>query len=108
MAGAGDSERGLHLERTQLSWRRTGLATVVGLTASWRLMVAHYPVAVSTAVGLTGAALLGVSLYLGERRQKSLADDATPGALPLLLLSGGVFAVGAACAFLAMALSLAA
>lgn len=65
-------------ERTVLSWRRTGLALLVGAVAIGRLAADHLGPVVIAPAALTAAAALWV-VGLGERARRPMA---APGAAP--------------------------
>ena len=91
MTPTGLFDPGLQPERTDLAWRRTVLALVVGALISLRLLP---PVlgSWSLAVGLVGLLLTGVTWILARRRSQLIqaalltAPEPLPGAAPLLLL----------------------
>ncbi|CAN5341196.1 hypothetical protein BH09ACT6_BH09ACT6_08650 [soil metagenome] len=104
-AGRGVFDPGLQVERTALSWQRTGLAIVVGSLVGIRVLV---PVAGWWGVGIGAAgALLGVFVVLRssirhrEIHERLTGDERAP------LPGAGVMAVVAAAAVLAAVVALA-
>jgi putative membrane protein len=92
MSGRQLFDPGLQPERTELAWRRTTLALVVGALIALRLLPAVLgPWAIS--VGLTGLVLAALLWVLARRRAHQTAQSLVhnhgplPGGVLLLLLA---------------------
>ncbi|WP_062302640.1 DUF202 domain-containing protein [Demequina subtropica] len=90
---------GLAAERTRLAWERTALSLAVAGLVGLQVLSSAGPLAVALALlGLVAA--LGTAVVAAVRYRHATAHGVlrhAPAAVPVLVLGGGVLALGAAC-----------